>query len=56
MGYFKSFANIVEIPHAYEQEELVSATEFRAALANRKPIDDFIPDHVDVEDILKIFS
>jgi len=55
LGYFKSFANIVEIQHAYEQEELISATEFREALAEGKPIDKFIPDHVLEEEIKKIF-
>ena len=56
LGYFKSFANIVEIQHSYKQEEFVSATEFREALAAGKPIDKFIPDHVDTEEIIKIFS
>ena len=56
LGYFKSFANIVEIPQAYEQEEFVSATEFREALAAGSSIDKFIPDHVNEEGVLKIFS
>jgi hypothetical protein len=56
LGYFKSFANIVEIQHTYEQEHLVSATEFREALAAGKPIKKFIPDHVPEEEIIKLFS
>jgi len=56
LGYFKSFANIVEIQHAYEQEHLISATEFRKALAAGKSIDKFIPDHVSAEEIKKIFT
>ena len=56
LGYFKSFANIVEIQHSYEQEEFVSATEFREALSAGKSIDKFIPDHVEEEEIVKIFS
>ena len=56
LGYFKSFANIVEIQHSYKQEEFVSATEFRGALAEGKPIDKFIPDHVSAEEIKKIFT
>ena len=56
LSYFKSFANIVEIQHAYEQEHLVSATEFREALAEGKPIKEFIPEHVEEEEIIKIFA
>ena len=56
LNYFKSFANIVEIQHSYEQEEFVSATEFRETLAAGKPIDKFIPDHVLSEQIKKIFT
>ena len=56
LGYFKSFANIVEIPQTYEQEEFVSATEFREALSLGKSIENFIPDHVSAEEINKIFS
>ena len=57
LGYFKSFApNIVEMEHAYEQEEFVDATEFREALAQGKSIKKFIPDHVSEEQIRKIFT
>ena len=56
LGYFKSFANIVEIQHSYKQEEFISATEFREALAAGKPIDQFIPEHVSAEEIKKIFT
>jgi hypothetical protein len=56
LGYFKSFANIVEIQHSYKQEEFISATEFREALAAGEPIDKFIPDHVSEEEIKKIFT
>jgi nicotinic acid mononucleotide adenylyltransferase len=56
LGYFKSFANIVEIQHTYEQEHLVSATEFRGALAAGNSIKKFIPEHVEEEEIIKIFS
>ena len=56
LGYFKSFANIVEIQHTYEQEHLVTATEFREALAADQPIQEFIPEHVSAEEIKKIFT
>ena len=57
LNYFKTFAEkVIEIEHSYEQEEFVSATEFREALATGKPIDKFIPDHVSAEEIKKIFT
>jgi len=46
----------VKIDHVYEQEELVSATEFRQALASGDPIKKFIPDHVEEEEVIKLFT
>ena len=56
LDYFKETHNVVRTNQAYEQEDLVSATEFREALATGKSIDKFIPDHIESEEILKIFS
>ena len=56
MKYFKSTPNIIKIPQAYEQEEFVSATEFREALATGSPISVFIPDHVEESEVIRIFS
>ena len=56
LRHFQSTPNVVEIQHTYEQEHLVSATEFRKALAAGESIDEFIPDHVSAEEIKKIFT
>jgi len=56
LDHFKEMDNVIETNHAYEQEELVSGTQFRTALADGKSIKKFIPDHVKEEDILKLFS
>ena len=47
---------VIEIPSEYEQEDLISGTQFRNALASGESIEKFIPDHVKEEDILKLFS
>ena len=56
LRHFQSTPNVVQIDHVYEQEELVSATEFRQALATGESIVQFIPDHVSAEEIKKIFT
>ena len=56
LNHFKDSPNVIEIPHTYKQEEFISATEFREALAAGKLIDQFIPEHVSAEEINKIFS
>ena len=56
LRHFQGVSNVVQINHTYEQEELVSATEFRRALSTGESIDKFIPDHVSAEEIKKIFT
>ena len=56
LRHFQSTPNVVQVDHVYEQEELISATEFRHALASGAPIDKYIPDHVTAEEIKKIFT
>ena len=56
LRHFESSPNVVKIDHVYEQEELVSATEFRQALASGNPIKKFIPDHVEEEEVIKLFT
>tara|TARA_Y100000034_G_scaffold60861_1_gene73963 strand:- start:455 stop:1000 length:546 start_codon:yes stop_codon:yes gene_type:complete len=56
MRYFATVPNVVNLQRPYEQEEFISATEFREALANNNSIDKFIPDHVSAEQIKKIFT
>ena len=56
LRHFESSPNVVKIDHVYEQEELVSATEFRQALASGDPIKKFIPDHVEEEEVIKLFT
>ena len=56
LRYFQDSPTVIQIDHIYEQEELVSATEFREALAANGPISKFIPDHISSEEIKKIFT
>ena len=56
LDHFREMENVIETNHAYEQEELVSGTQFRNALANGESIEKFIPDHVSEEQIKKIFT
>ena len=57
LNHFKeSPEKVIEIPSEYEQEELVSGTQFRNALANGESIEKFIPDHVSEEQIKKILT
>ena len=56
LRHFESSRNVVKIDHIYEQEELVSATEFRQALATGNSIKKFIPDHIEEEKIIKLFT
>lgn len=53
--YFKGEETIVE-PPMFEMKDDVSATEFREALMNGKPIQRFLPDGVREENIIKLFS
>ena len=63
-GYQAGFVNhfrevtskIIQVPSLYEQEEFISATEFREALSQHKSIERFIPSHVKEEQIRKIFT
>tara|TARA_R110002012_G_scaffold319160_2_gene538929 strand:- start:61 stop:603 length:543 start_codon:yes stop_codon:yes gene_type:complete len=56
LNYFKTQTNIVQVAHEYKQEELISATEFREALLAGRSIKKFIPDHVEEEEIIKLFT
>jgi len=55
MKYFKGDSKIVA-PPMFEQQDDLSATDFRAALQNGDSIAEFLPDGIDEQSILALFK